>query len=260
MSENLSPSEQNQAHKPSWWRGLPKSIAVCLFVAAAFVVANLLLLVIVESLRALGVAIDQIDATVLNMVFAAAIYTLSLALVIGMPWLVVKQRTSRAELGIAKSLTWTDLLVTPVAYVAYFIVSAVVLVMVVWLVPDFNLTQEQDTGFAGVSRHYELLLVFVTLVIIAPIAEELLFRGYLYSKIRTYAGVTVAILLSSVLFGAIHGQWNVALDTFSLAVIACVLREITGSIWAGTLLHSLKNGVAFYLVFVNPTMLSTLGG
>jgi len=38
------------------------------------------------------------------------------------------------------------------------------------------------------------------------------------------------------------------------------LREVTGSIWAGTLLHMLKNGIAFYFLFVNPTLLNTIGG
>jgi membrane protease YdiL (CAAX protease family) len=53
-------------------------------------------------------------------------------------------------------------------------------------------------------------------------------------------------------FGAVHGQWNVAIDVFSLSLIMCGLREITGNIWAGALLHMLKNGLAFYILFINP--------
>ena len=37
---------------------------------------------------------------------------------------------------------------------------------------------------------------------------------------------------------------------FALSIVLCGLREITGTIHAGILLHMLKNGIAFYLLFV----------
>jgi membrane protease YdiL (CAAX protease family) len=93
-------------------------------------------------------------------------------------------------------------------------------------------------------------MAFIALVIIAPIAEEVLFRGYLYGKLRSHASVLVATLLTSALFGAVHMQWNVAIDTFILSLAMCYLRELTGTIWAGTLVHMIKNGLAFTLIFI----------
>jgi membrane protease YdiL (CAAX protease family) len=98
------------------------------------------------------------------------------------------------------------------------------------------------------------------LIIVAPVAEEVLFRGYLYGKLRKSVPVWAAIGIVSVLFGSIHGQWNVAIDVFALSIVLCVLREITGSIWAGILLHMVKNGLAFYILFINPAVLGTIGG
>jgi membrane protease YdiL (CAAX protease family) len=67
----------------------------------------------------------------------------------------------------------------------------------------------------------------------------------------------VAILAVSVLFGLMHLgfdfealQWNVAINIFCMSVVLCVLREITGTIWSGTILHMLKNGLAYYLLFI----------
>jgi membrane protease YdiL (CAAX protease family) len=57
-------------------------------------------------------------------------------------------------------------------------------------------------------------------------------------------------LVVSVLFGIAHGQWNVGIDVFALSVSMCVLRELTGSIWAGALVHIIKNLIAFIGVFV----------
>jgi membrane protease YdiL (CAAX protease family) len=107
-------------------------------------------------------------------------------------------------------------------------------------------------------------LAFVTLVVIAPLAEEVLFRGYLYGKLKQYIPIWLAVIVVSAIFGIFHLfgtdpiAWNLAVDTFALSVVLCVLRETTGNLWASVLLHMLKNGIAFYLLFINPAFLSTL--
>jgi membrane protease YdiL (CAAX protease family) len=58
----------------------------------------------------------------------------------------------------------------------------------------------------------------------------------------------------SALFGLAHMQWNVAIDVFVLSMVACYLRELTGSIWAGIILHCLKNLIAFIALFFVSTM------
>ena len=53
--------------------------------------------------------------------------------------------------------------------------------------------------------------------------------------------------------GAVTGpQWAVMIDTFVLSLVMCVMREHTGAIWITILMHMAKNGLAFYLLFVNP--------
>jgi len=126
------------------------------------------------------------------------------------------------------------------------------------VLPGFNVNQVQDTGFDQLSARYEYILAFMTLVVIAPIAEEVLFRGYLYGKLKKFVPVWAAIVVTSVLFGFIHGAWNLAVDTFALSVVLCLLRESTGSIWSSILLHMAKNGIAFYILFINPSLLSIL--
>ena len=86
----------------------------------------------------------------------------------------------------------------------------------------------------------------------------MIFRGWLYGKLREKmsesmseaASIVISSLLVSVLFGTIHMQWNVGLNVFALSLVMCGLREVTGTIYAGILLHMLKNGLAFYLLYV----------
>jgi hypothetical protein len=147
----------------------------------------------------------------------------------------------------------------PAGLIVYLAVSSVLITIATNLLPWFNVNQAQDTGFYQTSYGYEVILAFVTLVIIAPIAEEVIFRGYLFGRLKKYAPIWVSILVTSIVFGALHGAWNLAVDTFALSVVMCVLRQNTGSLWASILLHMSKNGLAFYILFINPTFLHTLG-
>ena len=115
----------------------------------------------------------------------------------------------------------------------------------------------------GASWQY--VLAFMTMVVLAPLAEEMLFRGYLYGKLRKAAPIWVSILVASLAFGLAHLwvggtalQWAVTIDTFVLSLMLCALREYTGAIWAGVLLHAIKNGLAFYLLFVNPNVVNQI--
>jgi membrane protease YdiL (CAAX protease family) len=78
-------------------------------------------------------------------------------------------------------------------------------------------------------------------ILVAPIAEEIIFRGYFYGVIRRYGGRIPAILISSLLFAAVHGNLSAAPGLCILAVTLCLLYERTGSLWASMTLHAAFN-------------------
>jgi membrane protease YdiL (CAAX protease family) len=256
MLENSSNTAPSQPRRTYFWR----SLGLIFWVIAGFVLASLIVAVISGLLVALGLPVDDINESVLNTAAAGLVYLLSALIVIGGPQLVRGFRTTRHELGLPRLPSWRDILFAPAAFVVYFIATSIVTTIVATLVPGFNLNETQDVGFANLTLPYEYILAFLTLVVLAPVAEELLFRGYLYGKLRRWVSVWTAALVTSVVFGVVHGQWNVGVDVFVLSLVMCSLREMTGSIWAGILLHMLKNGLAFYILFINPTLLNTIGG
>ena len=229
-----------------------------LWVLVGFCVGQLIvsLLLFLLELTPFGVVNQALSSTI----FAAATYSLSLLIVVGVPWLLGKHITSRQELGLTRLISWGDMGLSLVGFGTYLLLSAIILYIITLTFPGFDSNQLQETGFGNVSQRHEFILAFLTLVVVAPLAEEILFRGYLYGKLRKTGPAWLAVLLTSILFAAIHGQWNVAVDVFALSVVLCILREITGSIWAGILLHMIKNGIAFYLLFVNPSLLRIMGG
>ncbi|HYG84185.1 MAG TPA: CPBP family intramembrane glutamic endopeptidase [Verrucomicrobiae bacterium] len=191
----------------------------------------------------------------LMLVASALVYVVAVLLVIGVPALFRAWPSKRAllqTLGIAQKPTWRQLAWSPIAYIIYFALTAVVISFIAQLVPSFDLAQEQDLGFSNISALHEYVAAFVALVICAPIAEELLFRGFLFGKLRERLAFIPTALAVSLLFGFVHGQWNVAIDTFFLSLALSYLREKSGTLWPSMLLHMIKNGVAYYFLFVQP--------
>lgn len=107
--------------------------------------------------------------------------------------------------------------------------------------PDLMNAAGYFEHFGKVSATY-LLLWAGTTGVLAPLIEELLFRGYLLNLLRARWGLWPAIILSSVAFGAIHFQW-----AFYAAVCGVFLALVYlkyQSLWPGTLLHGLYNLLA----------------
>lgn len=193
---------------------------------------------------------EDLSLPIWTTVYTALAYTAGLLLCILVPTKVSKKfATSREELGLLGLPTWTDLGLAPIGFIVYLI-GAALLTALFSIFPWFVIDQAQDVGFSNLFSTPDRIVAFISLAIIAPIAEEILFRGWLYGKLRAKLSLPVAMILVSVLFGILHGQWNVGVNVFAMSLVLCGLREITGTIWSGIILHIIKNAIAFYLLYV----------
>jgi membrane protease YdiL (CAAX protease family) len=110
-------------------------------------------------------------------------------------------------------------------------------------------------GLRHVIMREGLLLAIVGTTILAPVAEELVFRGMLLqSLVKTRLGFWGAALLTSLPFAAIHiqmygGILESAGIVFTGLVLALALRQ-TGSLWASIVLHVAVNSVALAALYV----------
>ncbi len=144
------------------------------------------------------------------------------------------------------------------AYPAYLIIYLIAIGLVTHFVHGLNLNQAQNIGFNSVHGNTQLVLTFISLVILPPIAEELLFRGLLFEGLKKSMPVVYAGLLTSLIFAAAHlpegggGSlfWVGALDIFSLSLVLVYLKQKTKSLWPGIFLHAIKNAIAFIYLFV----------
>jgi len=224
-----------------------------LWVGAGFIIAEVVVELLLSLLNFLKVPLGDLSASTIQTIAAAFTYILAITIVIGVPWWLKKFHTSRKELGLDSNMTWLDLLLAPSGFIIYILLSFVLTSLASQL-PFYNSTQVQDTGFSQLNHNYEYFLAFFTLVIVAPVAEEILFRGYLLSKLRKYIPLWSSILVTSLLFGIIHFAWNVGVDVFALSIVLCLLRVWSGRLWPSIVLHMIKNGLAFYFLFIIPLL------
>lgn len=77
--------------------------------------------------------------------------------------------------------------------------------------------------------------------IVGPIAEEMVFRGLLYNRIKKISGVIVAAVLSSIIFGVYHENWIQAPYAMIIGLVCVYVYEKYNSIIAPILLHISAN-------------------
>jgi membrane protease YdiL (CAAX protease family) len=112
---------------------------------------------------------------------------------------------------------------------------------------------QSDSWFTIPSDRIGRLLLFVLAVVLAPITEELMFRGWIYTSLRFSFGLWPAILVSAALFGGAHYEDThlYALAVFPVGIALAAIRERTGSVKASMLFHAVNNFIAFCAAALN---------
>jgi membrane protease YdiL (CAAX protease family) len=89
-------------------------------------------------------------------------------------------------------------------------------------------------------------------VVVAPVTEELIFRGYLYGVIKKYGGRLAGMLTSAVLFAAMHNNVPAILPLVVLAIGFTLAYELTGSLWTSITMHALFNLAPVVIILYFP--------
>ncbi|HVX24666.1 MAG TPA: type II CAAX endopeptidase family protein [Candidatus Saccharimonadales bacterium] len=196
-----------------------------------------------------------------NSIWAQFFYVLiAEALVVGAIYGFLRSRhLSLRAIGLKKP-RWADVGYGALALPVYFALYVAAVIIIQHVVSNFNVDQQQDIGFTNVVGAGSLVLTFISLVVLPPLAEEIMVRGFLFSSLKRLVPVRWAILLTSLIFASAHlpeggaagPLWIAFIDTCILSLALCYLREKTGSLWAGITLHALKNGIAYYSLFIVP--------
>ena len=217
-------------------------LAIVTFYAAQFIV-GIPMLIILGS--------ETLKTPLIATIFSSLVYILSfIFLLFTFKHLKpLKTPVTRNELGLNNLVTFSDIGLALAGFFGYLAFSAI-LTALFSIFPWFNLNETQPLLYSTLISPSGKILAALALVVAGPILEEVIYRGLIYGKLRKKHSLATSILIVSILFGFLHGQWNVGVDVFALSVIACLMRETTGTIYAGIILHMLKNAIAFYMLFI----------
>lgn len=97
------------------------------------------------------------------------------------------------------------------------------------------------------ARGWPLL---VSVVIGAPILEEIICRGFIFESLRAKRGVVVAWLGSSLFFALIHLDPTMVVNAFFMGLILCYIYIRSGSLIAPMIIHAFNNAIAYLLIIL----------
>lgn len=196
---------------------------------------------------------DQLDNSPLSLFF---FFLLAEGLTAGLTLLLLRRKKiSLKSIGLRKPKAG-DIVKGLIGFAAFYVLLIISLAILGVFFPGLNDTQ-QDIGFNNLSGSGGRILALISLVLLPPLAEEVLARGYLFSGLRARLSFVRAGLITSLLFSFAHLQlgdggapvWGAAAATFVLSVVLVYLRETTGALYAGICVHMLNNLVAFGVKF-----------
>lgn len=179
-------------------------------------------------------------------------------------WLFVvdKYNVGLADFGFVKIRPWQLIKTVLLCYGFYLVVSFALAALLQYTGLSLPGYEEQDSylPFFGYDV-IGLVCAFAVVSILAPLLEELFFRGFIYRTFTKTWPIWLASGLTAALFALIHFQFQTFLPLFFLGLILNYAYQRTGSVWTAVAFHSLNNTIAFSLdvyLYFHPEMLDTL--
>ena len=103
--------------------------------------------------------------------------------------------------------------------------------------------QEIVEMFNGSGTLEQRVLIIILAVTIAPLVEEFIFRFFIYGVLKRYLGRSVGIIVSSLLFAAVHAHLPSFAPLFVLGICFAIAYEWSGSLLVSMTMHALFNAV-----------------
>lgn len=238
--EKLPYPAERTVRRPPW--GLPNILLMAVFgivVGLGGAVAAVIVL------RLLGVHPSN---GALFFVLSAVAYT---AFVLGV-WLfvVLLGRASWGEVGFRPMGLGAVGTVIAAVPVVLLLNATVLWVMRFLLGGQIENPQTEQIAPGGRLPLADYLWLLGAVSVAAPVAEELVFRGVLYPYLRRWMPAVGAVLLSALLFAAVHVIPVLIPPLFVTGVALGLLRERYGSVIPCMLLHALLNGISLTTLYL----------
>ncbi|HOO74180.1 MAG TPA: type II CAAX endopeptidase family protein [Tepiditoga sp.] len=135
-------------------------------------------------------------------------------------------------------------------FINYFIL------LVIIFIPDdirnFIIKELKNNNYPEILKKtqpfFTEILKFILIVILGPISEEIIFRGFLLGKIAKRFNIYAGVIISSLIFGFLHPQF---ISKFLIGIILCIVFLKAQSLKTTIKLHMIINFAAYIISFIN---------
>jgi membrane protease YdiL (CAAX protease family) len=229
------------------------NIWVCLGWVVLFLVLQL-----VSGFAVLGIALGMDDSgrgafeLAQDMRFVALPTIISLIVasfvMLGLMWLHLKKHDRAARIGLTR---WSSLdLGRTIGWAIGLIALGLAFnyLYATYAIPDIKSQEQMRKMFAALpGTFFNQAMLFLAVAAIAPLLEELLFRGLLQTALMKHLPAWAAILGAAVVFALVHGQVYAFPALVAMGAVFGVLYYKTGSLRVTILAHALNNSAALLL-------------
>lgn len=108
-----------------------------------------------------------------------------------------------------------------------------------------------------ISSNTNSILGIISIILILPLFEEILFRGLIFNDLKKHLNITIAIVIQGFLFAIAHGNILQSIYTFILGIVLAIVYDKLNSIIAPMLLHVTYNLLGSILI---PILSSIING
>ncbi len=117
----------------------------------------------------------------------------------------------------------------------------------VFTITGFINSSESYQNVAASQYNVSLIVGLVLYGVVSPFVEEVIFRGFLYGRMKVYMKWYVALILSSLLFGIYHGNLVQGVYGFIMGLFFGLVYEKYKNFYLAVVMHGIANLVAFYI-------------
>lgn len=109
---------------------------------------------------------------------------------------------------------------------------------------------ERSKSYQTVAQNQYNVILPVGLIlygVVSPFVEEVIFRGFLYGRMRVYMPKVAAVLLAALLFGVYHGNWVQGVYGFVMGIIYTLAYEKYKNFYLAVFMHAITNLVGYFV-------------
>ncbi len=163
--------------------------------------------------------------------------------------------------GLRGTHFWPALGWAALGMVSFYVITVIYAALVQ---PDTE--QETVEALGGDKGTFGLIIAGLMVIAVAPVMEEIFFRGFFYRALRTRWSIWTAVALNGLLFGSIHYSGDgfegllVVPPLAVLGAVFCLVYERTGSLFPVIGMHAFNNAVAYAVLADDGWQVSAIAG